>query len=248
MVTIISMIQITKTISKRTPLVVELVGPAGAGKTTIAQSLRLQSERIEAIDPPSVRRVIDTPFFLTQIVFLLPIILRINMNSDRWLTRREIAWMAILNGWHRLLQKRVVDDGNILIIDQGPVFLMAQLFCHETGYLRNRGIEKWRDFVYGKCAKTLDMVIFLNASNQDLLERIRSREKLHMVKGDTDLEIFEYLENERLNLGHEIAMLEPNEYSPELIRFDTTLESIDDIVSKILVEFSLKSSVDGVNY
>lgn len=222
-------------------LLVELVGPAGAGKTTLAQALSRESDNIELIYKPSIQSVIDTPFFLKQFTLLLPTILRIYLNGNRWLTKREIKWMAILNGWHRMLQKRVVDSGKILLLDQGPVFMMAQLFCFETGCLGYRSVDKWRKFVYENWAKTLDMVILLNAPNQHLLERIRSRDKWHMVKGDPDPRIFKYLENERLILEQEIAMLDINEYSPELIRFDTTQESVNDIVTKILVEFGLKS-------
>ena len=66
MVTTVNNVQTDSTIVKKPLLVVELVGPAGAGKTTLSQALSLRSDSILVGRHPSVRKVVYTPFLLAK--------------------------------------------------------------------------------------------------------------------------------------------------------------------------------------
>jgi hypothetical protein len=48
----------------KTPRVVEIFGPAGAGKTTLCLLLNQYQERIRLSEFPDVRKIVDSPFFI----------------------------------------------------------------------------------------------------------------------------------------------------------------------------------------
>ena len=55
---------------------VEIVGPAGAGKTTLYQALDRHPEFIRLENFPDVRKVADAPFFILNGLQLIPSLLR----------------------------------------------------------------------------------------------------------------------------------------------------------------------------
>ena len=229
-------------IVKKPSLVVELVGPAGAGKTILSQALSRGSDSILVSDPPFVRSVVHSPFFVRHGLLLVPTFLRLykNKNNDRCLSRQEIAWMAILNGWHHLLRRGVGNDGKVVVLDQGPVFLLAELHMFGPESLRSRSANKWWEGMYRQWAATLDMVVWLDTSDTHLLERIRARDKWHVMKEKAEPEISQFLAHYRVAYEQVISSLTSNHNSPKVLRFDTAQESLDGIVNSLLGEFDLK--------
>lgn len=229
-------------IVKKPSLVVELVGPAGAGKTTLSQALSRHSDSILVSKPPFIQRVVDTPFFVRHGLLLVPTLLRIfkNKGNGRCPTLREIAWMAILKGWHNLLQRGVANDGMIVVLDQGPVFMLAQLHMFGPESLRSRSANKWWEGVDRQWAATLDMVVYVDTSDTHLLERIYARDKWHVMKEKAEPEISQFLAHYRVAYEQVISSLTSNHSSPKVLRFDTARESLDGIVNRLLGEFGLK--------
>lgn len=221
-------------------LIVELVGPAGSGKSTLSQMLSQKSEDILLGVTPFVRGLLVSPFFLKHSLLLMPTFFRLysNKHNGRCFTRREMAWMAILNGWHHLL-RRGKKDGKIIVLDQGPVFMLTQLHMFGPESLRNQSAIKWWQGIYSQWATVLNMVVWLDASNTRLLERIRTRDQWHLVKNSTKPEVFEFLSTYRAAYEQVISMLIENHGSPKLLRFDTTWENPDAIVDRLLTEFAL---------
>jgi hypothetical protein len=233
---------IDSAVLKKPPLVVELVGPAGAGKTTVFRALSQLSESILVSVQPFVRSVVDSPFFLRQSLLLMPTLLRMykNKNSGRCLTRQEITCMAILNGWHNVLRRVAVNGDKVLLIDQGPVFLLAQLHKFGPESLRGRCTEKWWKGVYRQWATTLDMVVWLDTLDAYLLERIRARDKWHLMKDKSKPEVLEFLEHYRIAYQQVISMLAANQSRLKVLVFDTARESLEVIVNRLMVEFGLE--------
>jgi len=226
------------TTMKRPPLIVELVGPAGAGKTTLAQALSQHSKRIRTDTAPYYRKIEDIPFYARNTLGLMPIFFHLyrNMNG-RWLTREEIAWMAILNGWHQVLRQQLSMKGTVVILDQGPVFMLAWLYGFGPERLKSQCAKQWWGSMYKEWANTLDMVIWLDTSDATLVERIRARDVRHGVKQKSDPDAFEFLARWRLADAQVLSALTAEAGGPQVIRFDTAQNSPDEIVNKVLAVF-----------
>jgi adenylate kinase family enzyme len=225
---------------KKHPILMELVGPAGAGKTTLAEALSRQGIRISTA--PYFRRTGDIPFFFRNTLSLLPTFFRLYHSHDgRWLTRREMAWMVTLNEWHGVLRK-TSNSGTIIVLDQGPVFLLVQLYMFGPECLKTRDADKWWDRMLKQWAVTLDRIIYLDASDTELLKRIRNRRKEHVIKEESEAKVFEFLARYRLAYEQMISILMGHDHSLKVLYFDTGSESIVGIVDKLLAEIDWGSA------
>jgi shikimate kinase len=226
------------TTREKPSFIVELVGPAGAGKTTLLRALSQRNQRILVGTRLRVRRIEHIPFFVRNVVLLLPTLLR-QYGQSGSLTRQEIEVMAVVKGWHRVLGQQASNHRTVIVLDQGPVFKLAWL--HELGResLKSHTIERWRDSMLKQWAPVLDMVIWLDAPDTILLERIDARDKAHLVKGESEQDVFEFLARCRAAYEHVISMLMAKSDAPGVLRFDTAQEPLDQIVDKVLAAFGL---------
>jgi adenylate kinase family enzyme len=218
--------------------VVEIVGPAGAGKSTLYQALGHYPESIRLENFPDVRKAADAPFFILNGLRLIPSLLRLYRLDSRQLTRREFAWMTILMGWSALLRRGSNNGNKVLILDQGPVYLLAEMRLFGPEYLRQKAAERiWRD-LYGRWKTTLHMVVYLDASDQILLDRIRNRRQEHIVKTQPATIGYEFLDRYRAEYELILSTLTAHETNITVLRFDTGQQPLQDIMNQFLSEIS----------
>jgi shikimate kinase len=220
--------------------VVEIAGPAGAGKTAVLRSLKRRSKKVTDVALPRFRSLAGFPFFAEHGLLLLPTLLRLAMHNGRGLTYGEIRSMITLNGWHRLFRTNAVTNDRLRFLDQAAVFMMAEL--HEFGpeSLRSTGAHKWWSRVHRKWAKALDLVIWLDASDAILRERIQSRRRWHVMKNRPAAEVVEFLA--RYRHGYEQAVSALTAYNPGLrvLRIDTGDKSVDQVVDRLMLDLGLQ--------
>jgi hypothetical protein len=219
------------------PRIVEIIGPAGAGKTSLCHVLS-QSKSIHPGNFPDVRRISNAPFFIWNGLQVSPLLLNLQRHSSRKLTRREFAWLSILNGWPEVLQKEL-EYNKTIILDQGPVYLLAEIREFGPAFLKRQEAEKmWRD-LYSRWADRLDMIVWLDAQDIDLLKRIRSREKEHAVRNVSDENTFEFLDAYRKAYEQIILHLLAKHPDLKTLRFDTSQQSLEEIAYRLLIEFGV---------
>jgi deoxyadenosine/deoxycytidine kinase len=223
--------------NQKTGVVVEIIGPAGAGKSTLFDALGKKITEIHCEFLPPVWSITYLPFFIKNFFLLLPTLL--SVHGDRGLSRRELAWMAILNGWPGILERRINQGFKVILLDQGPIFLIAILAGFGPKSLHEAKVNDWWERIIDRWAQTLDIIVWLDSSNEILTRRIRERERDHLVKEKSNREIQEFIVKYRMlyeGVTKQIIAKNPN---LRLIRIDTGQYAINEIINKIRSEINL---------
>lgn len=222
---------------KNRSLIIELAGPAGSGKSTLTKALSKSNGKIQIGAIPKIRDIRDLPFFVWNMISLIPTFLTIyhNKKQDSF-TRRQIVNMAILEGWYRRLRAMRSNDGKVIILDQGPVHILSDLQRFGPKNL-NSMIPRWWNKTCQVWVDTLNIVICLDAPDSVLLNRIRSRAKNHGCKSETDEKAISFLNKCRTTQEKTLASMHFNSSGPEVICFDTSQVSLNEATEKILALF-----------
>ena len=213
-------------------LIIELVGPAGAGKTTLSRVLTHRNPMIQIGSDIVLRKTKYIPVILRNTLSLLPIFLHQIRHSRRF-TWDEIKYLIYLEGWSEVLRQEAADDVTAILLDHGPVFKLATLneFGPET--LKTDQFGTWWDRMFRQWDSTLDMVIWLDAPDTILEQRINSRDQRHLVKGKSESEVNHFLARYRTSYEEILAKLK-TDGGPRLLQFDTSHTSIEQVADEIL--------------
>jgi hypothetical protein len=167
---------------------VELVGPAGAGKSTLAAVLPAADPRLRT--GPSVWGL---PRFdqICAAISLLPVATAAALSGHPF-RGAELAQMMRLVALRRVLARTASGDIRVILLDEGPVFGLAwlEVFFESNGARFRNG---WRRRARAEWAGRLDGVVRLDADDPALARRIRTRTKPHMVKHLPDGEISSFI-------------------------------------------------------
>jgi len=227
---------------QKRPCIVEIIGPAGAGKTTLCNKLSRYGEQIHLSKFPDVRKISAAPFFIWNGFQILPAILNLSQPNSRKLTRREFAWLSILKGWPVVLERQLKNN-QLIILDQGPVYLLTEINEFGPAYLREQKAKKFWQGLYSRWAGILDVIVWLDAEDAYLINRIRGRGKEHIVKNESNETILEFLTCYRHAYERTVSCLMANHPGLKVLRFDTTRQSPKVIINQLLAEFDLKASL-----
>jgi len=167
-------------------LIVELVGPAGAGKSTLAQHVAARDGRVRTgISVWGLPRT----HLLVSAIALLPTIVAAALGGHplRW---AEFAQMVRLGALRRAV-RHMARAHRAIVLDEGPVFALSWLdvFFGRNG---DPGYAAWRRRTLAAWARLLDVVVLLDATDPALAHRIRTRAKAHPVKHLADDEIYDF--------------------------------------------------------
>jgi hypothetical protein len=198
---------------KGRPAVVELVGPAGVGKTTL--SLRLESSG-------QARRgtiwLVPKPVLVRGAIRQLPAALMLYRETRKFLWN-EIKHLARLDALHTLLRTTHWNGTRMIALDEGPVYTLSWLqvighrrFCYgpPAPFLKQT-LQRW--------VSLLDAVVVLDAPDELLTARIRGRTKRHLMKERSSLEISAFLEAYRRATERVLADLHAAG-GPPIVRLD----------------------------
>ena len=213
------------------PLRVELVGPAGAGKSTLSTSL--------------LRQLYGAPGTIWGQP-VLPLLLNgaqlVPTFTSLWLHSRSPLWhetrhMVRLRTLQRALRQAAGHSDQVLLFDEGPVFALAWLrgFGHEA--MRQPPSAEWWQTALREWAAVMDAVIVLDAPDQLLAARIRSRARAHEVKELPDPEIARWMARFRQALEWVLAEMARHD-GPRVVRLSSQEEPAGWIAERVLKELS----------
>jgi hypothetical protein len=169
------------------PFVVELVGPAGAGKTTLAKVLpHLARDVRSGLNLWGLPR----SFLLVGALGVMPTVAAVSRH--RPLRGAAIGQMIRLGALRYALDRSAAAGARLIVLDEGPVFALTWL---DVFHAREDDPtwRQWRQRTLRDWADRIDAVVRLDAEDRVLAHRIRQRQKPHPVKGSPDEEIFHFL-------------------------------------------------------
>lgn len=209
------------------PLVVELAGPAGSGKSTVVSVISARHPvrlGVTACDRacilPAVRLALLLPpgFLLTEIRRgeLPPVTLRSMIYVERWL--KQVS--ATRGG-----------EISAVLYDHGPFFRLATI--EAFGPPRSARLDAWWRSMREAWSTAIDLVVWLDADDPVLLERIRDRAREHPARQMGDAEAVAWIR--RYRRGFESALAVVARRRPEdLVRIDSTNRSPDAIAEAVV--------------
>lgn len=213
------------------PLTIELVGLAGAGKSTLAKALSQGNVGVSVADDLQLRKLSHLPIFAAHMLSLWPVWLR-SRHLERRLTWDEIKAMVYLKAWPQVLKEQGAKHSTVILLDHGPIFKLATLNAFGPKGLKGPEFERWWQEMFRVWASTLDMVILLEGCHTNLIERINSRTQKHLVKGKSEQEASQFLDS--YQLSYEEILTNLRKYGdPTLLQFDTIHTSVSQIVDEV---------------
>jgi predicted ATPase len=156
--------------------IAELVGPPGAGKSSLLAALAERDAQLRAVD--RWRQVAFYPEFARQAVLLLPFFAA-RIRHRRPLARRDMERMVRLCASRRLAASW---RDRLIVMDQGPVYTLATLRFLGREADAGGSFETWWHRTLAQWADVLDTIIYLDAEPRVLMARIAGRSKQHRLK------------------------------------------------------------------
>jgi shikimate kinase len=216
------------------PFVLELLGPAGAGKSSLLRTLARRDPDI--CTEICFREIKNIPIVMLNALALAPALVGAyrDHRKPEWCDIKQIARMK---AYYPLLGREGSRSYRAVILDEGPIFLLTWLHAFGQDRLKSQVIEKLSQNALDRWAKKMDAIIWLDAPNAVLARRIRERRKPHRVKGETEKEIHKFLSHYRVSYELIISKLTADR-GPKVIRFNTEQSSLDQIADEVMVKMS----------
>jgi thymidylate kinase len=89
------------------------------------------------------------------------------------------------------------------------------------------------------------MVIVLDTSDEKIMWRINNRPQDHHLKGESAYVMLDWLNKYRILYDQIVSRLASNNHRIRVIRIDSGINSVDEIVNKVLYEFG--TEVDKID-
>jgi len=207
------------------PAVIELVGPAGVGKTTLSLQLEANGQ---------ARRgtiwFVPTPALARGTLRQFPTALTLYRETRRFLWD-EIKHLARLDALLTFLRTSPWNGARLVALDEGPVYTLSwlQVIGHrrfregaQAAFLQ-RTLQQW--------APHLDAVVVLDAPDDVIMARIRRRQKPHLVKDRSAPEVTAFIEEYRRAAERVIVDLQALG-GPPVVRLDCT--ETDGLADRVL--------------
>lgn len=207
--------------------VVELVGTAGAGKTSLLEALANSGVTIRA----GFR--LRKHWHVLPAFALVPTFVALHrpFRGVLWKEMKRITYLATLR--HRLQEQR--KGSRPVVLDEGPVYMLARLRVLGGNRLSGPGFDRWWRETIRQWAHSLDLIVWLDASDPVLRDRVRNRVQSHGVKQLGDQAVDAFMARYRAAYSEVIgALVEAR--GPEVLTVRTDQESLSVTTSRLLAE------------
>lgn len=210
--------------------VVELAGPAGAGKSTVMSLLRGGAPDASSGGHSTGRTHRRTAALaLRSAGDWFPVALSALMRSP--LKGRELVRHVVrLRTMQDELPTLRSASAGVLLLDEGPVLSLAKISraCEVAG---SAGLRRYCDSALAVWAESLHMVVYLDAVDPVLAGRINERRKHHAVKGLDSAQVRSFLTWYRRHYSSILDSMSAR--GVQVVHMDTSTASAADVAKRV---------------
>lgn len=212
------------------PLVFELVGPAGVGKTAVLRAIA----RLAPLIRTGVRidRIRQFPAITWSLLGLTPALADMFFADARrfWPGLRHLSRLRTLPAE---IARAQASGHRAILLDEGPIFSLGRLSVfHDAGTGRGSLPRQWNNEL-ARWSTLLSGVVFLDARNDVLSARIHQRLKPHQVKNRSDREVNGFLDRYRAAYQDILNRLTADR-RVRIVHIDTTTATIEQVAADAL--------------
>jgi deoxyadenosine/deoxycytidine kinase len=215
---------------KSRPYLVEVAGVAGAGKSTLTHFLcqgEAECSRADFIHARTPEHLAYVAHSLPQLVPILTGALRLRSH----LSWAEFKLLVYVTEWHRFLNRKPEYDHGCTLLDQGPIYALVRLKAESKG-ASVPAFERWWNQKIELWADQLSAIIWLDASDEVIWDRINERGQRHRTKGEP-LDVGRRFLTMYRQLFEEVLARISILGGPEVLRFDTSEMGAEQIAAQL---------------
>lgn len=213
-------------------LALEIAGVAGSGKSTLARAVCADSPDRRLDGPLRLRNLRHLPYVTHSIPRLVPLLAHA-ARAQRWPTWTELKLIVYLMEWTRWLTRNPAYRTGVTVIDQGPVYGLARLGHADPPVAGTEPSSDWWASTTTSWAAALDAIIWVDAPNEVLWDRVNTRVQGHEIKGESRAAGMAFIDSYRASYEHVLlSMAGPT--GPAVLRYDTSTQSAQEIASDVL--------------
>lgn len=213
----------------RHPVIIEILGIAGSGKSSLARALLdggyVRPPFISASNPQHLI------VMLRSLPRLWPLIAQ-NLTRPPRMTWADFKLMAYITGWRSFLQGLPGYHDQTLVFDQGPLYALGRLEARGLGIVSTRNFRRWWDEMLSVWANEMSLVVWLDAGDAHLLDRINERSQNHTIKDRPVEEGARFIGRYRKVFTFLLSRVEVLS-TTEVFRFDTTNLSTVELAERV---------------
>ena len=211
-------------------LVFELVGPAGVGKTAVLRAIAQLAPLVRT--GLRLDRLRQLPGVTWGAVALAPAMADMMFTDARWLWS-GLRHLGRLRALPAEIARARASGHQAILLDEGPVFSLGRLSVFQHANAGNGHLARqWRSEVT-RWGMLLTGIVFLDARNDVLAQRIRQRSKDHQVKSGTDHEVDDFLNRYR-SAYRDIMNRLTTDGRVQIVELDTTTAPVEQIAAGAL--------------
>lgn len=168
---------------------VELVGAAGVGKSTLVAELRRRDPAIRWLQRARGASAGET-------ARAVPAWLAAAARAPLGYAWRHARYFLRLGALEAVVRRAAADASGTVILEHGPVFTLARVRAFQAAPMP-APLARYAHRMLAQWAKRLDLVIALDAPLDVLAERIHSRDKDHVMRGKHEEELRDFVHRYR---------------------------------------------------
>ena len=137
------------------------------------------------------------------------------------------------------LRRQALAKDIVVVLDPGSVCWLTELREFGPEITRSHQYERWWNNMFRQWAAALDVIIWLDAPDELLFERILARDEWHEAKEKSQKEALECFVRYRTGYGQIIAAMTA-QGGPRVLRFRTDQISPEQMADRVLSVMNLK--------
>jgi adenylate kinase family enzyme len=209
---------------------IEILGVAGAGKSTLARHLAA-APGFEMAPFIHARRPADLVLILRTIPRLLSILWAGLTRAPR-ISWPECKLLVYVTRWAPVLRRRRPQTDTVLLLDQGPLYAIVRLTAEGKPFTERRTFSSWKREMLDRWSTELSDVIWLDAPDAVLWSRINQRDQDHRQKGGQAEAGRRFISRYRRAFESVVPVVE-EKGDVRTLRFDTSTSTVAQIIEVV---------------